>query len=177
MDVINCIIENKPLILIVLLIVFFISLRKRKIYNELTWLRGFISFLPLGNSLDMLFYKKGNNTKQFIAGENLEDGDNCYFNINDGKFYKASAVSSKTGSTLIAKSLQKIKAGEKGVFLTSGKYYSKNLKRGTLYLALEPGKLTHIMPTGSDNVIRIISMVLSDKEEYFDPSSDWITHV
>ena len=147
------------------------------IYNENKWLRTAISFIPyIGGALDILFYKKGHDTEQFVAGEDLSEGDNCYLNINDGKFYKASAKSSATGSTMIVKSLQTIIANRKGVFLVKGKYYTKNLKRGTLYLAIEPGKLTNNMPTGTDNVIRIISTALSDEEEYFSPSSSWITH-
>ena len=149
-----------------------------KTYNELTWLRALISLIPyVGGSVDMILYKKGNNTEKFIAGEDLNDGDNCYFNKDDGKFYKSSAISDKTGSSLIVKSLQKIKAEKRGIFLTSGKYYSKNLKMGTLFLGLEPGKLTNIMPQGTDNVIRIIGIALNDKEEYFNPESDWITHI
>lgn len=148
------------------------------IYNEATWLRTIIVAIPyIGGSIDMLFYKKGRDTEHFIAGENLEEGDNCYLNINDGKFYKTSAVSEKTASTMIVKSLQKIKADKKGVFLIKGKYYSKNLKRGILFLSTESGKLTNNMPKESDNVIRIIATSLNENEEYFSPSSDFMTHV
>ena len=148
------------------------------IYKEATWLRTIIVAIPyISSSIDMLLYKKGRDTERFIAGENLEEGDNCYLSIDGGSFYKASAISDKTASTMIVKALQKIKADEKGVFLVKGKYYSRNLRRGILYLAIEPGKLTSNMPQGSNNVIRIISTGLSEKEEYFAPSSDWITHV
>lgn len=148
------------------------------IYNEATWLRTIIVAIPyIGGSIDMMLYKKGNDTDRFVAGENLEEGDICYLNIYDGRFYKANASSEKTANTMIIRALQKIKASKKGIFLIKGKYYSRNLKRGILYLATEPGKLTSDMPIGSDNVIRIISTGLSENEEYFAPSSDWITHV
>jgi len=146
------------------------------VYNEATWLRAIILMIPyIGSSVDMLLYKKGNDTEKFIAGEDLEDGDNCYLNVDDGKFYKACAVSSKTGSTLIVKALQPINKDCKGVFLVKGKYFSKNLKTGTLFLGLEPGKLSSAAPKDSDNVVRLISMVLNENEEYFNPSSDWLT--
>jgi hypothetical protein len=148
------------------------------IYNEAIWLRTIIVGIPyIGGLMDMLFYKKGRDTERFIAGENLEEGDNCYLNIDDGKFYKTSAVSKKTANTMIVKALQKIKADKKGVFLVKGKFYSKNLKRGILFLSTESGKLTNDMPKGPGNVIRTIAISLNENEEYFSPSSTFITHV
>ena len=145
------------------------------IYNEAKWLRALILVIPhVGSSIDMLLYKKGNDTEKFRAGEDLKDGDNCYLNTKDGKFYKASAKSCETSSTMLVKALQKIKAHEKGVFLVRGKYYTKNLKTGTLFLGTEKGELTSKMPEISGSIIRIISTALSEKEEYFCPSHDYI---
>ncbi|MFH1046734.1 MAG: hypothetical protein V1738_00360 [Patescibacteria group bacterium] len=142
----------------------------------MTLLRALITMIPyVGGSIDILLYKKGHDTERFQAGEDLYEGDNCYLNSADGKFYKASAISDKTASTMIVKALQTIKANKKGVFLVKGKYYSNNHKRGTLYLSLESGKLTTDVNYGTDNVVRIIATALNEKEEYFAPSATWMT--
>ncbi|MDQ5971725.1 MAG: hypothetical protein QG566_671 [Patescibacteria group bacterium] len=153
-------------------------MNKKYIYNEATWLRAIIVAIPyIGGTIDMLFYKKGRDTENFIAGENLEEGNNCYLNVNDGKFYKTNASSEKTAGPMVVKALQKIKANKKGVFLVKGKYYSKNIERGVLFLSTEPGKLTSKMPTETDNVIRVTAIGLNTNEEYFSPSQDYMTHV
>ena len=145
------------------------------IYNETKWLRAIINSIPyVGSTFDMLFYKKGIETDKFVAGEILNEGDNCYLNIEEGKFYKASSGVENTSSTMIVKSLQRIQANKKGVFLIKGKYYTQNLRVGILYLSDEPGQLTSkvIMQTGQ--IQRIISYALSDKIEFFNPDHSFI---
>jgi antitoxin component YwqK of YwqJK toxin-antitoxin module len=146
------------------------------IYNELKWLRMIISIIPyIGTTLDMIFYKKGIETDKFTAGENLVEGDNCYLNVNDGKFYLTIAKSEKTASTMIVKSLQKIKKNRKGVFLIKGKFYTSNLTMGNLFLSKENGKLQSDTNFSNGMNVRKISVALSDKVEFFNPSSTCLT--
>jgi hypothetical protein len=113
-------------------------------------------------------------SERFIAGEDLNTGDICYYK-SDGKMWKADASSSTTATNFLALILENISANATGTFLVFGRCVTSGLTIGSLYYLSETsGSITAIAPSTSGAIVRPLGTALSATTLWFNPSNSWV---
>lgn len=111
-------------------------------------------------------------TESIIYGEALNAGENAYLAL-DGKYYKADNTDEATSTTQIRLILNNGILDDERKCLVKGNYQTTGLTAGNEYLGTAGGFVSTI-PTGSSDVVRIISTAVTVTKRYFNPDNTWI---
>jgi len=125
----------------------------------------------LGGDLDL-----NNNalTEEFIADENLANGDLCYMNTG-GSMAKADASAEATCDTLLAMCTESITALSTGTFVLFGRYTTSGLTAGAEYFVSETtAAITLTRPTTSAAIVRHVCSAVSTTVLFFNPSGTYV---
>ena len=116
--------------------------------------------------------------KDFDSGLSLTAGDVYYWNSSSSwSAADADAVSTAKGLLAVCSSITTDGANmlvEGVVIINSNISTASN--GDPLYLSTTAGKVTHVAPTGTGDVVRIVGYVVDNTKStiYFNPSQDWI---
>lgn len=124
----------------------------------------------------------GENMTGLNAGDTIAQWDAVYLDSSSGRWEFTDADAAATaGGVLVGLAASSGTDGNpltvvlRGVIRNDG--WNWTTVGAPLYLSTTAGAITQTAPSGTDDVIRIVGYVLSDDCIYFNPSSDWITHV
>lgn len=113
------------------------------------------------------------------AGASITTMD-CVYLHSDGSFYKANAGASATALGLLAVSLETKTSGNKMNVALPGCLVRDNswtwTVGGTMYLAPVSGDLTQTIPSGANQVIRIVGYATHINRIFFNPDNTYIIH-
>ena len=116
----------------------------------------------------------------FIYGESIIKGAVLYATSVANTVKKASADSVVT-APVIALALETASSGLRTVLLkgvyTNSTRWTTLTPGGLIYLSETSGEITQVQPTATDHVIQALGVARSSNTIYFNPSSDYLTHI
>ena len=110
---------------------------------------------------------------EITYGETLAVGDLVYLKPADGKYWKADNTSEDTSTTELRLILESGVADDVKLALEEGKFSTTGLTAGLEYVGTS-GAVTSSKPTGTGEVVRIVSTAINATTRYFSPDASWV---